>query len=225
MYRILSSTLIASSALISYAQSTIKVTKHSRQAENMHILFDFRDKNETTQQDIANEWWEVSDTVRTVGMSKATLSLQTTEVFQRGILFALLNPQPNGAGFAGVKHSLEGADLTGHAGIEIQCRAQGLKHWKVVLNHAMAEVDPSVTYEAVFQLDPADKTFSYVRIPFDAIHPYRRGQLYDAPPIKLDQLKAFGLQTYGGVYSEEKQSGPGTLEIEYVGAYFDTNQI
>ena len=27
----------------------------------------------------------------------------------------------------------------------------------------MAEVDPSVSYEAVFQLDPADKTFSYVR--------------------------------------------------------------
>ena len=37
------------------------------------------------------------------------------QVFQRGIFFALLNPQPNGAGFAGVKHSLEGTDLTGNS--------------------------------------------------------------------------------------------------------------
>ena len=31
------------------------------------------------------------------------------------------------------------------------------------MNHAMAEVDPTVSYEAVFQLDPTDETFSYVR--------------------------------------------------------------
>ena len=40
------------------------------------------------------------------GMSKATLTLQKLNkesigVEQRAIIFALLNPQPNGAGFAG----------------------------------------------------------------------------------------------------------------------------
>ena len=50
--------------------------------------------------------FEYSDTVRGAGMSKATLTLQSLTkdiigVEQRAVFFALLNPQPNGAGFAG----------------------------------------------------------------------------------------------------------------------------
>ena len=48
----------------------------------------------------------IKDFVITTGMSKATLTLQKLNkkfvgVDQRAIFFALLNPQPNGAGFAG----------------------------------------------------------------------------------------------------------------------------
>ena len=39
-------------------------------------------------------------------MSKAGFTLQKSRIFQRAVLFALLNPQPNGAGFAGVKTNL-----------------------------------------------------------------------------------------------------------------------
>ena len=60
------------------------------------FLFDF-----TTMSDV-NDWYEVSDTVREVGKSKATLVLQKTRKFQRAIFFTLLNPQSNGACFAGV---------------------------------------------------------------------------------------------------------------------------
>lgn len=38
-------------------------------------------------------------------MSKASFSLQRSRLFQRAVVFALLNPQPNGAAFAGVKVS------------------------------------------------------------------------------------------------------------------------
>ena len=38
-------------------------------------------------------WVEVSDTVREVGKSKAALVSQKTRVFQRAVLFAILNPQ------------------------------------------------------------------------------------------------------------------------------------
>merc|ERR1712156_919643 len=64
------------------------------------ILFDFTNENITKD---VSDWYEVSDTVRTVGMSKATIVLQKTQVFRRAVLFALLNPQPNGAGFANLK--------------------------------------------------------------------------------------------------------------------------
>ena len=38
-------------------------------------------------------------------------------------------------------------------------------------------------------------------------------------------LTSTQLQTYGGVYSEEKQSGPGTLEMEYIAAYYDPSRL
>ena len=64
---------------------------------------------------------------REPGKSKASFVLQKSRLFQRAIFFALLNPQPNGAGFAGVKTNLS-LDL-GEAGAQsegfiVQCRAQ-----------------------------------------------------------------------------------------------------
>ena len=67
-------------------------------------------------------------------MSKAVLSLQKSKVFQRAIMFAVINPQSNGAGFAGVKINVTFEDVDGKEGILLQCRGQGsLKYCKVVL--------------------------------------------------------------------------------------------
>ena len=53
----------------------------------------------------------------------ATIVLQKTQVFRRAVLFALLNPQPNGAGFASMNKDLNYAyDFTGFSGIEICLR-------------------------------------------------------------------------------------------------------
>ena len=41
---------------------------------------------------------KVSDTVRTVGLSKADFTLVQSQAVRRAVFFALLNPQPNGAG-------------------------------------------------------------------------------------------------------------------------------
>ena len=75
------------------------------------MLFDF-----TTTDNVSN-WYEVSDTVRNVGKSKATLVLQKTRIFQRAIFFALLNPQPNGACFAGMDFDLFQNDFSGYSGL------------------------------------------------------------------------------------------------------------
>ena len=70
------------------------------------------------------DWYEVSDTVRTQGSSKATIVLQKTQVFQRAIFFSLLNPLPGGACFAGMKVRKEDFDFSEYSGLLMQCRAQ-----------------------------------------------------------------------------------------------------
>lgn len=99
-----------------------------------------------------DDWVEQSDTVRKVGMSKAALVLQRTQEFQRAVFFTLLNPQPNGAGFAGVR-TFTHLDLTNRTAIAISCRAQGQNfEYKVVLRHRGLNDDPNPTYEQTFQV-------------------------------------------------------------------------
>lgn len=107
-------------------------------------LFDF------TKLDNVSNWTEQSDTVRTVGKSKAVITLQKTQEFQRGIFFTLLNPQPNGAGFAGVRTETH-LNLTGLTNIDIDCRGQGeVEGYKVVLRHRGQDNEPHPTYEQFF---------------------------------------------------------------------------
>lgn len=109
-------------------------------------LFDF------TRMDNVNDWQEISDTVRTVGKSKATLVLQKTQVFQRAIFFTLLNPQPNGAGFAGVRTRVN-LNLTDFKTIVINCRGQGKNnHYKAVLRHKGLDSNNDLSYEQFFQV-------------------------------------------------------------------------
>ena len=112
--------------LFSLYSLVISFSRTNSESTEMRTIFNFNSETEFTDED-ANSWWESSDTVRTPGMSKASFVLQKSKLFQRAIFFALLNPQPNGAGFAGVKTNLsmdlQNDDLTGD-GLMIQCRAQ-----------------------------------------------------------------------------------------------------
>ena len=112
--------------LFSLYSLVISFSSTNSESTEMRTIFNFNSETEFTDED-AHSWWESSDTVRTPGMSKASFVLQKSKLFQRAIFFALLNPQPNGAGFAGVKTNLsmdlQNDDLTGD-GLMIQCRAQ-----------------------------------------------------------------------------------------------------
>ena len=53
------------------------------------------------------------------------------------------------------------------------------------------------------------------------IQAYYRGSIVeDAPPLDLEKIGTFGLQTFGGVYDEFKQSGVGSLEIDLIALYW-----
>ncbi|XP_066587910.1 uncharacterized protein [Prorops nasuta] len=177
------------------------------------ILFDF-----TTVEEVDN-WRELSDTVRTVGKSKAVLSLQRTEIFQRAIFFSLLNPQPNGAGFAGVRTPVN-LNLSKFTNIEIKCRGQGQNsHYKVVLRHKGQNSNNDHTYEQFFEAPMSAGEFFDVVLPFDKFSAYYRGRLIpNAEPLDTSSITMFGLQIYGGVYSPIKQYGVSALELETISA-------
>ena len=114
------------------------------EVEDMKIIYNFASENDFGSEDVDN-WWESSDTVRfwwknfisfdsekllcyrEPGKSKAAFVLQKSKLFQRVVFFAMLNPQPNGAGFAGVKTNVseEFAILSEDSeGFYFICRAQ-----------------------------------------------------------------------------------------------------
>lgn len=109
-------------------------------------LFDF------TKFDNVENWQEQSDTVRDVGMSKAVFVLHKNTAYRRAIFFALLNPQLNGAGFAGIR-AIKTYNLTGHTKLQIQCRGQGQYNgFKVVLRHKGLNDEPNYSFEQYFQV-------------------------------------------------------------------------
>ena len=176
------------------------------------LLFDFTDTNG----DAGSGWIESSDTVRQPGMSKATLVVQKAQLFQRAVFFALLNPQPNGAGFAGVRKPTN-FDLTKYSNVDLKIRGQGVHAgFKVVLKHHGEVGDASPSYEQFFQ---APEDFQVISLPLSEFKPYWRGQLVnDTEPLDAADITSFGIQFYGGVYSPVKQSGPSTLEIDWIKA-------
>merc|ERR1719348_24902 len=159
------------------------------EVEDMKIIYNFSSENDFASEDVDN-WWESSDTVREPGKSKAAFVLQKSKLFQRAVFFAMLNPQPNGAGFAGVKTNVSeefGILSENSEGFYFICRAQGnLKNWKIVLtNEEFSTGYPKYTYEAKFEVNLDTEEF----------------------------------ETFGGVYDEFKQQGVGSLEIDIVAFY------
>ncbi|KAK7793425.1 hypothetical protein R5R35_006986 [Gryllus longicercus] len=187
-------------------------------ARNETTLFDF------TRLHSVDDWMEQSDTVREVGKSKAVLVLQKTKVFQRAVFFFLLNPQPNGAGFAGVRISTS-LDLHHYENIALKVRRQGnVPGYKIILRHKGLNDEPHPTYEQFFMV--ALNEFQVVNLPLADFKPFYRGRpLNESEVGSLDtrNITSFGVQVYGGVYLPVKQSGPSTLEVDWIKAT-NTNQ-
>ena len=120
------------------------------------------------------------------------------------------------------KSNVTFGDVDGKEGILLQCRGQGsLKYWKVVLTDSkFLGLTKLYTYEAKFPVNLDSEDFETVRIPFSEFKAFYRGQeIQDAPNMDLKKIGAFGLQTFGGVYDQFKQTGVGSLEIDYVAFY------
>jgi len=107
-------------------------------------------------------------------------------------------------------------------GFIVQCRAQGnLNYWKIVLtNKEFSGQQAAYTYEAKFLVELNSENVETIMIPFNNFQAYYRGSIVeDAPPLDLEKIGTFGLQTFGGVYDEFKQSGVGSLEIDLIALF------
>ncbi|KAF2358211.1 NADH:ubiquinone oxidoreductase intermediate-associated protein 30 [Trinorchestia longiramus] len=207
VFRLISLTAVAG-CISSSASHDVEFNK-----EPSKMLYDFRT--------IANvdDWIESSDTVRRPGMSKAVFTLQKTREFQRGVFFSLLNPQPNGAGFAGVANK-KNWDLVDYEGLELKVRAQGESDtYKVVLYHkGQSSSTGSCSYQAFYTVSLRE--WSSVRLPFTAFEPHYRGApCNETEPLDTSSISSVGLQIVGGVYEAKKQKGASSLEIDYIQAY------
>lgn len=106
-------------------------------------MFDFQNANNL------DNWSEQSDTLRTLGRSKATFDLYKTKTKQCAILFTLLRPLPNGACFSGVR-TMTQLNLKGYNYISFFCKARGNANvYKIILKHNNLETP---TFEHKFKV-------------------------------------------------------------------------
>ncbi|CAH2104756.1 unnamed protein product [Euphydryas editha] len=203
------------SPAVSVEDTNLTVTSNFNQCSisvpDDNYLFDF------TKTDNVDSWQEQSDTVRSVGMSKGVFVIHRNSEYRRAIFFALLNPQPNGAGFAGIR-ALGSYDLSGRTKLQLLCRGQGqFNGFKVVLRHKGLNNEPNYSFEQYFQA-PRDE-FAVRTLPFSEFKAYYRGKrVNNNETLDISQVTSIGIQMYGGLYQTIKQKGPATLEIDWIKA-------
>ncbi|KAJ3655172.1 hypothetical protein Zmor_014309 [Zophobas morio] len=165
----------------------------------------FNDLNDISQ------WQEHSDTVQNVGKSKGSLVLLKTTTFQTAVLFTLLNPQPCGAAFAGVRKVVN-LDLSPYRSIILKGRGQGSYNgYKFILH----ENKYNYSFCHFFQVSG---DMNEIILNLKEFKPYYAGKIINDPKVHLDLTKitSIGIQAYGGVYLPIKQSGAASLEIAWI---------
>lgn len=78
-------------------------------------------------------------------------TFQKTKLFQRAVMFSMLNPQPNGAGFVGF-YTDDHQDLSAFTGLRLRVRGQGDNNvYKLNLRHN-GQGPNDVAYEAFYEV-------------------------------------------------------------------------
>ena len=178
------------------------------------ILYDF-----TSPDTSIDSFYEVSDTVRSVGMSKSDMCIIQSEAIQYAAIFFLLNPQPDGACFAGMKTTYTPTlDWSNYQSVEIRLRGQGMYNaFKLVLQDSKSDMNSSLAFENQFHLDTSTyPSFLTISLPLTEFPCYYRGEAC-SQSMDLADVMSLGFQAAGGVYDTElSQQGVASLEIEYI---------
>nr|CAI5837057.1 unnamed protein product [Callosobruchus analis] len=149
------------------------------------------------------------------GVSKAVLVPHNGIDSNRAILFTLLEPQSDGAAFAGVRR-VDNFDFTGHQEISLKLRNWGAyTGYQLVLKNS--QESNTVSYASYF--DAPQKAFGEINLPFSEFEAQLHGKkVDDAPALDESNITSIGIYAYGGVYRNRTQSGVAALEIQYIKA-------
>lgn len=182
--------------------------------EGALILFDFNKYSDPS------DWIEVSDTTRSAGKSKAIMTIVEAETVRRAVFFALLNPLPDTACFAGMRKFYDTPqDWSEYLYIVMnRVRNQGENtQYKFIIQDDKSLHNSSLIFEGFFDVTSFpedDEGFIYVTYPLDKVLCTYHGK-YCNLQVNTTQIYSVGLQIAGGVYIENMdQYGPATLEID-----------
>lgn len=202
---------------ISYAIS--EFGKKSLDEVGVLILFDF---NEDAQ---VSDWIEVSDTKRSVGKSKANIDIVESDAVRRAVFFTLLNPQEDGACFAGVRKVFEAAqDWSQYVYIAInRARSQGENsQYKITVQDDKSITNSSIVFEGFFDTTSFVQNkdgFVFISYPLDDLICSYHGQHCDddISDVNKNHILSVGLQISGGVYTDKyDQRGVASLELDRI---------
>lgn len=152
-----------------------------------------------------------------VGMSKAAIVLFESATQKRAVFFALLNPQPNSACFAGVEIAYNPPlDFSSFSNIDLELRGQGMfDTFKIVLQDSQSYLNSSLAFEQSFKVDMTSE-FSQITMPLDLFVCSYRGQKCSST-LQIRSIVSFGIQAAGGIYDDTiRQKGTASLEINYI---------
>ncbi|VUZ42410.1 unnamed protein product [Hymenolepis diminuta] len=153
-------------------------------------------------------WKSVTDEVRG-GKSSASISNTTIDGVDMASFKYDLVPLPSGACFAGVV-SLVTFNADSYDGVAVKLKRTGKNEWFKIL------FKQRYSYEYFFK---APEYFEEIKFPFSDFKPYHWGKRVNTTRSLDSKCLHFGVQIFGGVYEDYKQSGNGSLEIQWVKAY------
>ena len=78
-------------------------------------------------------------------------------------------------------------------------------------------IDRFTGYQQEFEASKTNEDFEIATLKFKDFHQTIDGEINpNETPLNISDVRTFGFQAFGGVYDDFKQTGPGSLEIDYV---------
>ncbi len=186
-------TRLASLLLMTFSGPTLDAAA----AEGDRLITDF------TSNTADLDWYVVNDNVMG-GRSEGDFTLQS------GALSFSGSTNTNGGGFSSIRTKPMRLDLSDHAGIRLQLRADGRRYtWRLTTGARWRGRE--VSYWADF--DTRQGEWQTVTIPFSDFVPRYRGYRLDGPALDPAQISGMGLMIY------DKRDGPFVLQLSSVNAY------
>ena len=159
------------------------------------LLFDF------AQPANVNAWGVINDGVMG-GVSRSSIR-QTAE---RTLLFAGTVSLENNGGFASIRASFSGVNLSAYEGLAIRLKGDGKRYGFYLQNNQRR-----LNYQSDFTTVAGQ--WQVVRLRFDGVTALSFGRRVQAPPLDLTDLRVFSF------IISDKQEGPFALEVATISAY------